>query len=83
MVIAKFIGQIEGLRSLTIHGLGMMKPEIDQGWADALYQNLSIKDLKLKSSVSLYGAGEKIFYALKNRKTRLDRFILKDYLLTD
>ena len=80
--MAKHIGQMEGLRSLTIIGLGMMKQEIDQGWADALYQNLSIKDLKLKSSISLYGSGEKIFYALKNRKTRLDRFILKDYLLT-
>ena len=74
---------MEGLKSLKIHGLGMMGPNIDQGWADALYQNLSIKDLKLKSSIGLYGGGEKIFYALKNRKTRLDRFILKDYLLTD
>jgi len=81
--MAKLVSNQKGLRSLKIDGLGMMDSSIDQAWADALTQNLTIKAFKLKNSMSAYGLGEKMFKALKRRPSRLESFVIKDCPLVD
>lgn len=81
--MAKKIMEHKSLRSLKIVGLGMMQESIDQAWADVIANNLSIRNLHIKSSMASYGHGEKMFMALKRRKVRLESFIINNCLLID
>ena len=81
--LTRIVAESKTITHLKLEKIAMFCAEIETFWREALMENRSIVNLKLKNFANNYSYGDKFLMAIKQRKTRLHSLKLDNFRIND